>query len=368
MQEKIILLSNYKIEKRLWFNNIEWKVILKLDLDSIIFELINVRSFKYFTNKFYFGFLREKYNKNNIKSIFDMIVKSIEGKNYRIIENKDCIDFILDSVKFNIIKKENNENEINSFYKEEIYKLRKEIQNKNAEINKLNGKIKLLENKKEKEKVKEKIVNSKKTKKPNNYIKAVYLIKKEDINKKINILNYNQNKKEKISEFCEIYFNEKKINFTYEYNFKKEGEYSFTFLFNKKLTDSSYLFNKCSNLISIDLSNFNSEEITNMKSMFSECKLLKNIDLSNFKTDKVINMNSMFSDCSSLEYLDLSNFNTNNVEDIGYMFCCCSSLKTLNLSSFNTKKVYILDALFVKINSNINIITNDIKILNKIQC
>ena len=342
MQEKIILLSNYKIEKRLWFNNIEWKVILNLNLDSIIFEFINVRSFKYFRNKFYFGFLNEKYNKNNLKSIFDLIVKSIESNNYRIIENKDCIDFILDSVKFNIIKKENCENEINSFYKEEIYKLRKEIQNKNAEINKLNGKIKLLENKKEKEKVKEKIVNSKKTKKPNNYIKAVYLIKKEDINKKINILNYNQNKKEKISEFCEIYFNEKKINFTYEYNFKKEGEYSFTFLFNKKLTDSSYLFNKCSNLISIDLSNFNSEEIKNMKSMFS--------------------------DCSSLEYLDLSNFNTNNVEDIGYMFCCCSSLKTLNLSSFNTKKVYILDALFVKINSNINIITNDIKILNKIQC
>ena len=210
MQEKIILLSNYKIEKRLWFNNIEWKVILNLNLDSIIFEFINVRSFKYFRNKFYFGFLNEKYNKNNIKSIFDLIVKSIESNNYRIIENKDCIDFILDSVKFNIIKKENCENEINSFYKEEIYKLRKEIQNKNAEINKLNGKIKLLENKKEKEKVKEKIVNSKKIKKPNNYIKAVYLIKKEDINKKINILNYNQNKKEKISEFCEIYFNEKK--------------------------------------------------------------------------------------------------------------------------------------------------------------
>ena len=63
MQEKIILLSNYKIEKRLWFNNIEWKVILNLNLDSIIFEFINVSSFKYFRNKFYFGFLNEKYNK-----------------------------------------------------------------------------------------------------------------------------------------------------------------------------------------------------------------------------------------------------------------------------------------------------------------
>ena len=42
------------------------------------------------------------------------------------------------------------------------------------------------------------------------------------------------------------------------------------------------------------------------------------------------NMSDMFSDCSSLTSLNLSNFNTNNVNDMSYMFSECSSLKILN--------------------------------------
>ena len=47
----------------------------------------------------------------------------------------------------------------------------------------------------------------------------------------------------------------------------------------------------------------------------------------------------MFSECSSLISLNLSNFNTNNVKDMSYMFQLCSSLTSLNLSNFNTFKV-----------------------------
>ena len=46
-------------------------------------------------------------------------------------------------------------------------------------------------------------------------------------------------------------------------------------------------------------------------------------------------MNSMFNYCTSLKSLDLSNFNTQKVKDMSSMFYHCSSL-SLDLSNFNT--------------------------------
>ena len=50
-------------------------------------------------------------------------------------------------------------------------------------------------------------------------------------------------------------------------------------------------------------------------------------------------MGSMFSGCNSLSSLDLSNFNTQNVTDMSYMFCGCNSLSSIDLSNFNTQNV-----------------------------
>ena len=51
----------------------------------------------------------------------------------------------------------------------------------------------------------------------------------------------------------------------------------------------------------------------------------------------------MFQECSELECLDLSNFNTLNVADMSFMFFKCDSLKYLNLLNFSmngeTKKM-----------------------------
>ena len=38
----------------------------------------------------------------------------------------------------------------------------------------------------------------------------------------------------------------------------------------------------------------------------------------------------MFNKCSSLTFLNLSNFNTDNVKDMGNMLYYCSSLTSLN--------------------------------------
>ena len=59
-------------------------------------------------------------------------------------------------------------------------------------------------------------------------------------------------------------------------------------------------------------------------------------------------MDGMFYGCSSLKTLNLSNFNTNNVTDMMWMFYDCSSLKVLNLSNFNTNNVTHMCGMFSK--------------------
>ena len=70
----------------------------------------------------------------------------------------------------------------------------------------------------------------------------------------------------------------------------------------------------------------------------------------------------MFNKCSSLTSLNLSNFNTNNVIDMRYMFYECSSLTSLNLSNFNTNNVIDMREMFSGINKNCKVICDDEKI------
>ena len=78
-------------------------------------------------------------------------------------------------------------------------------------------------------------------------------------------------------------------------------------------------------------------------------------------------MSYMFSNCSSLTSLNLSNFNTNNVNDMRWMFSGCSSLTSLNLSNFNTDNVKNINEIFNFLNQYCNIISNDKVILEKIK-
>ena len=113
-----------------------------------------------------------------------------------------------------------------------------------------------------------------------------------------------------------------------------------------KVTIMYGMFSNCSSLQSLDLSNFNTSNVTDMTSMFGSCESLQSLDLSNFDTSNVTNMTLMFSSCSSLQSLDLSNFNTSNVTNMGSMFSGCSSLQSLDLSNFDTSKVTSMDSMF----------------------
>ena len=108
-----------------------------------------------------------------------------------------------------------------------------------------------------------------------------------------------------------------------------------------------YMFYGCSKLTSLDLSKFNNQKVTGMISMFEGCSGLKSLNLSKFNTQSVTDMSNMFYGCSGLTSLDLSNFNTQNVEYMGSMFKGCTGLTSLNLSMFNTQNVTNMGWMFM---------------------
>ena len=115
-----------------------------------------------------------------------------------------------------------------------------------------------------------------------------------------------------------------------------------------KVIDMNTMFQKCYELEYLDLTNFNSHIVTNMSFMFSKCNKLKEIKgINKLNTSKVIDMKAMFQQCSVVEYLDLSNFNTDNVNNMSYMFNECHKLKEIKgINNFNTSKVTDMSRMF----------------------
>ena len=58
-------------------------------------------------------------------------------------------------------------------------------------------------------------------------------------------------------------------------------------------------------------------------------------------------MNNLFEQCWSLTTLDLSNFNTQNLKYMKGMFINCWSLKSVDLSSFDVSLVEDLEKTFI---------------------
>ena len=131
-----------------------------------------------------------------------------------------------------------------------------------------------------------------------------------------------------------------------EYNFSFSGYHIVYFLIDNNIDSLAYMFNGINDMILIKFTNkFDSQKITNMEYMFDWCSSLKSIDLSNLNTENVLSMESMFREYN-LESLNLSNFNTKNVENMGGMFSQCTNLISLDISSFNTQNVIYLNSMF----------------------
>lgn len=120
---------------------------------------------------------------------------------------------------------------------------------------------------------------------------------------------------------------------------------SIEYLDTRNVVTMTSMFYSCTNLVSVNCSNWDTSSVTSMDATFRECTSLTSLDLSNFNTSKVTSMTNMFNNCKSLTSLNLSNF---SVESIGWkqkgaanqryfrvddMYSNCNSLKELRLDN-----------------------------------
>ena len=189
-----------------------------------------------------------------------------------------------------------------------------------------------------------------------NLNKPTFFLCDKEMNEKNFVKAGNENEQESAffdelnSQNCEMYLDNEKIPFEKYYTFTNEGIYTIKYVLLKKITSCKKMFLKCDHIISMDLQNFNTEEVTDMSLMFIVCKNLEEINFGNFNTSKVTNMEGMFEGCTNLKSLNLSSFDTSKVENMNSMFILCVSLKELDLSNFNTDNVKDMCSLFACLN------------------
>ena len=74
------------------------------------------------------------------------------------------------------------------------------------------------------------------------------------------------------------------------------------------------IFWKCISLISLNLSNFNKSNVSNFGHMLYNYESLEWFTFSNIKIDKIALLENMFNRCKNLISVNLSNFYTTNLE------------------------------------------------------
>lgn len=113
-----------------------------------------------------------------------------------------------------------------------------------------------------------------------------------------------------------------------------------------KVTNIGKMFYHCSNMTSINTSDWDLSEVTNMNELFSDCSKITNIDVSNWIFPKVEYLVGIFSNCSSLQSIDVSNWDTSNITSMAMLFYGCKSLTTIDISSLDKSKVTIINDIF----------------------
>lgn len=97
----------------------------------------------------------------------------------------------------------------------------------------------------------------------------------------------------------------------------------------------SGLFADMPNLVTVDVTGFDTCSVTDMSEMFNGCGLLTDVDVSSFDTGSVTNMSHMFTNCKSLMGMDLSSWNTVNLQNVWGMFGGCVNLVSVDLSGWS---------------------------------
>ena len=100
--------------------------------------------------------------------------------------------------------------------------------------------------------------------------------------------------------------------------------------------DLTAFFKNCTNLVSVNLDVEGAGSLLDLREMFSNCMSLKDVVF--FSTTRAVkNFNSMFQDCSALEEIDLSNLDTGNAKTMTAMFSYSWSIRKVTLGKNMTK-------------------------------
>jgi surface protein len=101
--------------------------------------------------------------------------------------------------------------------------------------------------------------------------------------------------------FDKIYINEKEeIEIKNIYALNKEDN-TIKLIFTKKIESTECMFNQCSDISEVDLSNFDSSSIKSFAAMFQHCSPLKFVNFSSLDTSSATYMGYIFYGCSSLK-------------------------------------------------------------------
>ena len=172
-----------------------------------------------------------------------------------------------------------------------------------------------------------------------------------------NFANNNENKKIRLfgKEFvsnnknkCFLIINNKKselVEYYYLNNKEKiNDKLVIKYIEKEKLTDMSYMFSGCKNLLSISNAlKWDISEVNNISYLFSYCESLKYLPdiLSYWDTSNLTNMNNIFSNCLSLNSIpDISGWKTSKIIKMKDIFFNCKSLKSIpNISNWNLSNI-----------------------------
>ena len=122
-----------------------------------------------------------------------------------------------------------------------------------------------------------------------------------------------------------------------------------------RVTDMSEMFYGCGALTSLDLDRWNTSNVTSMYDMFGNCSSLANLNVANWNTSKVTNMIAVFYGCSKLTTLNLAGWDTSKVNDMTFMFEDCKALSGLDVSHFDTSNVTSMTNMFEQCESLVNL-------------
>ena len=108
--------------------------------------------------------------------------------------------------------------------------------------------------------------------------------------------------------------------------------------FNLKIMDS--MFNGCTSLEYINTEIFKFNKLLNFYQVFRDCYSLKEIDISNFDLSNALTFDELFNGCKNLESLNFSNIKINpSLQSVDGMFSDCFKLTSIDLSHFNFSSI-----------------------------